>query len=127
MLLVLLGFFGSAFLAAIAFWMGFNTTGKFDNVDEVRAHVGDVPISAIAIAQDHRTAIVETSDGTLFVVKMLGDKPVKRQIARSDLRQIAPGHVHISVQDVGFPALDFWCAQSTLDSILRPTLGPKVQ
>jgi hypothetical protein len=127
MLLVLLGLTGSALLAAIAFWMGFNTTGKFNSVDDVRAHFGTIPIATIAISQDHRAAIVETREGTLFVVRVLGDKTVKRQIARSDIRQIAPGHARISLQDVGFPPLDFWCPQSTLETMFLPTSIIKTQ
>jgi hypothetical protein len=125
-LLVLLGLTGSAFLAGFAFLMGFNTTGKFDTTDKIKAQFKNEPILAVAIAQDQRAALVQTSNRTLFVIRILGDKYVKRQIKPSDIADVAPGHVRISTQDLGFPALDFWCAQSTLNTIRTPNLSPSV-
>jgi hypothetical protein len=127
LIIVVLGLFGSAALALMAFAFGFNKNailGEDAEIAElVRAFAPDVTIEAIVVASTRRSALVKGIDGQLYLVTLLGNKPVVRQLSPAQFKPIGGGHIRIDPQDFGYPALDFHAPQSTLIAILNKTEG----
>jgi hypothetical protein len=124
MLLVGLAIFGSAFLAAMAFLLGFNKTLKLGGFADVKAQLGDISIKTWAIADDGSTALVCDDGAALYLIKIMGDRAVTREISPADVTIVSEHHIRIHSADLGFPALDFVCAHTNLANVLNSLLDP---
>jgi hypothetical protein len=116
--LVLLAIVGSAALAGIAFWLGFNKNLKLQTFDDIKPHLGSINPVTWVVATDGGAALVRDVLGELYLLRVVGDKVVRRPIEGKHLRARGEGHVHIDIGDLGFPALDFQGDPSTLIDVL---------
>jgi hypothetical protein len=124
MLLIGLAILGSSFLAAMAFLLGFNKTLKLETRSDIEAHLGDVSIATWAIADNGSTALVRDDAASLHLIKVMGDKVVVRKVGVGDAKLVSVHHIRIESADLGFPALDFVCANTILSGIINASLDP---
>jgi hypothetical protein len=121
--LVVLGLFGSAALAGLAFVLGFNKNARFDNESDiaqiVSARTQEGQARAIAIASDGICALARTSDNKLYLITSLGDKSVVRALLPEQITYIKQGHVRLAIGDVGVPTLEIYGDPSKLDAVLK--------
>jgi hypothetical protein len=120
--LVIVGFVGSAALALLCFLLGFNKSGLLESEDHaaklVRTASPDAEFEAIILDCRSKVALAKCVSGQLYVVQILGDRPVVKAVLAQHLSRLDDTCLRIAPKDVGFPKLDFRADKANLDKIL---------
>jgi hypothetical protein len=109
--LIMLATGGTAALVGAAFLFGFNRSAGI--ADEAAAkhflylYAQDVVADTVVLSSDQANALIVSDDKRVFLVAMVGDSPVTRELKMSDILPYAKGEVHIDVRDFGFPPRSF--------------------
>jgi hypothetical protein len=120
--LLTLAFVGTAAVSGAAFMLGFDKSGpNFDVATAtryLRDYAPDMKPQHVALGHDGKTALIACDQGCIFLVTVLGDRPVVRQLSAQDIGTIENQRIRIDVNDIGFPPRDFSAPQETLQLVL---------
>jgi hypothetical protein len=119
--LVLLAAGGTAALVGAAFLFGFNRSAVI--ADEAAAkhflylYAQDVVADIVVLSTDQANALIVSNNKKVFLVAMVGDSPVTRELHASDVLPYAKGEVSIDVRDFGFPPRSFRIDEQAIQPI----------
>lgn len=122
LILVLLATGGTAALVGAAFLFGFNKSAVI--ADEAAAkhflylYASDIAASFVVLSSDQSSALIASQDNRIFLVTMLGEGAVTRELRAGDISRHSEGDITIDVHDFGFPARHFRADKLALQSIL---------
>lgn len=123
LILVIVGFVGSSALGLLAFLMGFNKNSKIESHAQLEAIVHTfaphVRVSTGIIATTKAAALAKCADASLYLITMLGDRPVVRTVSKGNIELITKGHIRINLNDFGAPPFDFKADATLFDMVLN--------
>jgi hypothetical protein len=121
--LLMLAVGGSLGLCSAAFLFGFNKSLKIPDAQSAKQFVSDYCQEAVpnmcVLSGDHASALVVCENSDTFLITMMGDRPVVRQLTAPDILQLDGGNINIDVKDVRFPARIFSAPATLLKPILH--------
>lgn len=111
LILVMLATGGTIVLVSAAFLLGFNKAEAIQDEAAARYFVhGYAPETvpkSIILADDKRSALIVTTQNLVFLLTLMGDGPVVRQLTEGDISQLSDQSALINVRDLGFPKRKF--------------------
>lgn len=122
LVLVMLALGGTAALVAAAFLFGFNRSAVIADVAAAKhflyLYASDIVPSIVVLSSDQTSALITSQDNRVFLVTMLGDSTVTRELKPDNISEKGEGSLWIDVRDFGFPARHFRAEKQALQSIL---------
>jgi hypothetical protein len=119
--LVIVGFVGSAALALLCFFLGFNKSGLLESEDHaaklVRMVSPEAEFEALILDSKGKVALARCTNGQVFVVQILGDRPVVKALLREHLARIDDTCLRVDPKDIGLPKFDFRADKVSLDKM----------
>jgi hypothetical protein len=109
--LVALATGGTIALVSAAYLFGFSkkeTIGDDQAVTSlVQSYAPGTRLKTIVVADDKHSALVVTQQNKVFLLVLMGDGPIVREILASHLRKTGDSACQIDVGDFGFPKRKF--------------------
>jgi hypothetical protein len=122
LILVLLASGGTAALIGAAFLFGFNRSSAIADVAAAKhflyLYAPEIMPNHVMLSSDQANALITTQDNRVFLIAMLGDGVVTRELKARDMSAFHDGIVMIDVQDFGFPLRPFKTEKSAVQPFL---------